>query len=78
MSKQFRRAFGELILRRKRKQNEMSGVAKFKANRKKQKKKDSFNNKKKDKKIKMKNNKPNGQKPAEDKSASSVFVTSKM
>lgn len=75
MSKQFRRTFSKLILRRKR--EELSGVLKFRSNRK-HKKKSSLNKKKTDKKSNNNNHnakQPNPSEYLEDKSA--VFVTSK-
>lgn len=74
MSKQFRRTFSKLILRRKR--EELSGVTKFKSNRK-HKKKISLNKKKPDKKSNNNHNakQQNLSEYVEDKSA--VFVTSK-
>ena len=72
MSKQFRRTFSKLILRRKR--EELSGVLKLNTNRK-HKKKSSLNKQKTDKKT---NNHAKQSAPSEyleDKSA--VFVTSK-
>ena len=66
MSKQFRRNFGQLILRRK--LDELSGVSKLKSNRKKHKKKDSFI-KKKDKKQ-LDNKKKQNPSENEDKSTS--------
>lgn len=72
MSKQFRRTFSKLILRRKR--EELSGVLKFKSNRK-PKKKGSLNKKKTDKKSDNNHKQQNPSEYLENKSA--VFVTSK-
>ena len=74
MSKQFRRTFSKLILRRKR--EKLSGVLKFKSNRK-HKKKSSLNKKKTDKKSNNNHKQPNlnPSECLEDKAA--VFVTSK-
>lgn len=80
MSKQFRKTFREMILRRKLKRTELSGVSKLKVNHEHKSSKSSLNNKKKNKKS---NNHSNAkqQNPStkfqENKSTPVVFTTSK-
>lgn len=76
MSKQFRRTFSKMILRRNKRTNELSGVSKFKANRKQKKKNPPIKNKLPDKKSTNNDAKQRDSSDSKEKS-SSVFVTSK-